>query len=186
MQLEFNFDSWQWVASQCLGLVSVFLIFWAFQSKAKSKTLFIQTIAISLGVVANAFLGNYVIAGLLSVQIVRNIAFLFLDKYDNKVPKWLSYFTLVFFLAAVVIVVVFTRQWWWDWILMVLSMLTVYGRWAKGIHKMRITALLFNSASIPNSIRFNNFMGLVMDIVIILSIIWFYIKRYRRRKNENN
>jgi len=181
MWIEINVDLWRWILSQVIGLVSIVLIFIAFQAKTKSKVLLLQTLAISLGVVGTALLENFVVMGLLAVTIVRNMVFIWLDKNEEKVSKFVSYAALVFFMVAMVIVVVVTRSWWYDWMLLVVSLISVYGKWAKGIHRIRITSLIFSVAIIPNQIAFANLMGLVIDAIIISSIFMFYVKYFKKK-----
>jgi len=176
MWFEINVDLWQWILSQALGLVGVVLLFITFQAKTKSRMLFLQAIAVLIGAVSTALLENYVLTGLLVFAAVRNFIFLGLDKYEKRVSKLFSYFTLAILLASVVLIVIFTRTWWYDWVIMVFALLTTQAKWMKGEHLIRITSLMYSIIVIVNHIAFMNLMGLVIDVVIIISIVLFYIK----------
>jgi len=186
--LDFDVALWRWIFSQVLGVISIVLMFIAFQTKTKKLILFLFTIGIACGVVATAMLGNWVLMGLLALSLVRNIVFLIMDKHQEKISRPLSISVLFIFLIAKIIFVSFTFEWWLDWLLLAVSLFSTYGKWQKGTHLIRISSITFSALAIVNHVFFSNLTGIAIDIVIITSIIIFYVRFFikHKRSKENN
>jgi len=177
------------IFSQAIGLIILGIVVYAFQTKDKSKTLWLLTGATVLGVVANILLLNWSIIIILAINIFRFPSFAILEKHEDK--KELRVVVLVFFLvvtaAAMAIVTVVADLHWFNWILMVGTLLSIYGQWAKGVHLIRITNIVVSTLLIINAVMFMNIMGMLIETFVIISIIVFYVRFFKgKEKGEQN
>jgi len=183
MWFDIIVELWQWILSQVIGVFSLVMMFISFQAKTKSRVLTIMCIGVTSGIIGLSLLENWVMVGLLSVTLVRNLTFIYLDKKDSEIPKDFSVFVLVLFMLLATYTVFWTNRWWFDWLLLGATLFSTYGKWAKGIHLIRISSVTFSALAIVNAVEFHNLMGILIDIVIICSIGFFYIKFFRNKKS---
>ena len=169
-----------WIITQIFSLIGLVLMTYAFQVKSKRKTLIIISISCMLGVISSALLGNWALASILAVTVIRNTTFAWID--GKQIKKSTSVTILVFFLIATVLSVIFIVQWWLDWLLLVAALFSTYGKWAKGIHLIRVTSLIYSALAIIIHIYFTNFMAVLIDVFIIVSIVVFYIRYFRQQQ----
>ena len=175
---------WRWIASQILGLVALCTVFISFQQKTKVRTLLFSSIGQLLGIIAMSLLLNWVLAGIFAISLIRNLTFILLDKKAKRISDTVSISVLCFFLICTTLIVFFTREWWFDWLLLVASLFSTYGKWAKGIHLIRISAVCFAMLSIVNHIIFSNLMAILIEATLLTSIAVFYV-RYFTNKNKS-
>ncbi|MCL2570157.1 MAG: YgjV family protein [Firmicutes bacterium] len=182
----FNFDVplWQWIVSQILASIALISIIYAFQSKTKARTMFFVAVFNFLMTFSVMLLSNWVLVGIYSVAVFRDLVFLWREK---KYPKntALSYVTLVVFLGASSIIGFFTWDWWFDTFIIVLGLFVIFGSWAKGVHLIRISRFVFCIITIINHIIFLNIIGVGIEVFVIVSITVFYI-RFIKKKAKNN
>ena len=189
LQEFFTFDVslGRWIASQIVGLISLIIVFIAFQSKTKKKTLFFMCIGSACGVIGFALLGNYVMAGIFISVLARNLVFLWLEiryiKTGKELKKSLSLPLLVIFIAMTVVGMWIPFDgWWFDWLLLAASILSLIGKWMKGPHWIKLSVVPWAMFGMYNSFVFRNLMGILIELVVLTSIAMFYVKWLRSKK----
>jgi len=179
---DFNIDLWQWILSQFFALVAMSFMFYSLLTKNKVRTL-LATVASNLSMtVATGLLLNWVLMSVLIVASFRDMSYLLLKKRKLPLRHPISIATLVLFLALNSTAIVLTRgEWWFNWVLFFTSNFIVFGYWLRSIHWLRISRLIACFAIIVNHLRFDNFIGIVMDTSAIISIAIFYWIYFRRK-----
>ncbi|MCL2570286.1 MAG: YgjV family protein [Firmicutes bacterium] len=180
---EFDVPLWQWILSQVIAVINLGLVFFAFQVKNKTRTLLIFAFVLFLGVWMNVLLENYVPAGMLGVSALRNVAYAWLER-RREVWKKASVVILFAFilLSAGSLYFTFTGHW-FDFVIGGGIILVTYTSWARGIHRIRFGQIIMSCIWIVNSVMFQNYIQIITDIIIIGSIILFYV-RYLRAKEK--
>jgi len=170
-----------WILSQVFTLFALISIVIALTAKKKSKTLLFTIIFNAFSTVGSIFLQNWILAGIVGVATFRDIVFLLRETYapDNKL---LSLFTLILFLAISFTVSWLTNNWWFDFLLMAAALFIIYGSWAKGVHLIRISRIVFCVLAIVNRAMRFDVIGIVIEVVCIVAIIYFYIKYFKIQK----
>jgi len=180
---------WMFILSQIFGAINIFIAFIKFQYKDKAKTLKLSAVGNVFKSLNYVFLLNWSLAGLKVVSIFKNLFFAKTSK--GEVKRWKSILGFVIF-SLISVGVVFWAWWfsrlWIEWVLLSVVLFANFGKWAKGIHIMRISQLAYRLAMIVNSIFFFlNPTNLIKAIAVITSIIIFYIrfaKDKRKKKDE--
>ncbi|MCL2851103.1 MAG: YgjV family protein [Firmicutes bacterium] len=180
---------WMFIISQFFGLINIIIAFIKFQYKEKAKTLRLSAVGNVFKALNYAFLLNWSLAGLKVISIFKNLFFAKTSK--GEVKQWRSILGFVLF-SLVSVGTVFLAWWfsrlWYEWVILAVVLFANFGKWAKGIHIMRSSQLLYRFAMIINSIFFFfNPTNLLKAVAVITSIIIFYIRLLvgkRRKKNE--
>jgi len=183
---------WMFIVSQIFGLINIAIAFYKFQIKDKSKTLQWSAAGNVFKIFNYAFLLNWSLAGLKVVSIFKNLAFAKLNKPDSKVRFVYSFAIFLFFSfisAAVVVVTWWFSRLWFEWVILAVVLFANFGKWVKGIHWIRISAVFYRIAMIFNSIFFFlNITNLIKAVVVLFSISIFYIrllgKKIRGKRNS--
>jgi len=182
---------WMFVVSQVFGVINIGISFYKFQIKDKEKTLRWSAVSNVFKALSYGFLFNWSLAGLKVVSIVKNLVFSKTSKEGSKIKLWQSICLFVFF-TLISASVVFVTWWysglWFEWVILFAVVLANFGKWMKGMHVLRITAVIYRVIMIINSIFFFlNPTNLIKAIAVIISIIIFYIRMIvekRRKKTE--
>ena len=172
-----------YIISQIFGVVALACFFVAMQVKNKSKLLVIMAIGSFFGAVMYLFLEMYFLASLWFIGVFRSLAFAWVDKNREKLPKYVSVGVLVFFVAALVTATAFTWESWISWAILGFSLITVVLKWVEGyMHLMRggivVKAVL---SIIVNAFKLN-VTGIIIEVNYIISISVFYIRLYREKR----
>ena len=181
-----DFLSPLWIASQTIGLLSVFATVWFLQIKDKSKMMFVSGTATSLTAVSAALLSNWVIVGLISVTAVRNFSFSFIEhrkKRGREIHRSIPFVLMCVFMIASVVSVSFTWNWWLDWVLLVFALVIIFGNWARGTHLIRLGIASYAAVTIVNYVIFYDYVGIVRASLAIGSVTLFYARQIRARKS---
>ena len=124
---------------------------------------------------------DWVMFGIHSLAVARDIVFIWKDRYypDNRA---ISISVIILFMTASVIVGIVTYVWWFQVFLICASMFVDYGSWAKGVHMIRISRFVFSALAIVNFLTFRfNPTGVVISVFAITSVIIFYLRYFRNR-----
>jgi len=171
---------WMFVVSQIFGVINIGISFYKFQIKNKEKTLRLSAVSNVFKALSYGFLLNWSLAGLKVVSIVKNLVFSKTSKPDSKIKLWQSICLFVFFTlisASVVFVTWWYSRLWFEWVILFAVVLANFGKWMKGMHILRITAVFYRAVMIINSIFFFlNPTNLIKAVAVIISIIVFYIR----------
>jgi len=176
---------WQWIVSQALGFLIVFTLFYGFQQKKKTKLLWAFTVTNILGFFAMMLLENYGLAATSAVNIAKNLTFIWKNTRKQETPVFWSYFILIFFLAAMIVSVSLFWVVWTDWPILFFSSVSTFGSWwksKKAIHIMKGAAVGFQTFFIINAVIFFNIIGIINGIIVLGSILLFYIKFFKTKK----
>jgi len=65
---------------------------------------------------------------------------------------------------------------------MAAALFIIYGSWAKGVHLIRISRIVFCVLAIVNRAMRFDVIGIVIEVVCIVAIIYFYIKYFKIQK----
>lgn len=171
-----------WIPSQVLAAVSLFFIVWAFS--VKDRFLVLQGISFAFYIGALLLLGNWIVAGILTLALIRNISLIFLKS------KWWRFGSMIFFSIATVVfailVAIFTGYWWIDWFLMVWGVFFVIAVWHGGIHPIRVVGFTYAPFIILNHVEYQNFVGIILEVITFVAIVVFYIRLFAKAKAAEN
>lgn len=178
---------WMFLISQICGAINILIAIIRYQYKDKAKTLRLAAVGNVFKALNYAFLLNWSLAGLKVVSIAKNL--IFAKTSTGKVKFWKSVAIFVFFClisAGVVFVTWWFNRVWFEWVILAAVLVANFGKWKKGMHVLRGTAVFYRSVMIINSIFFFfNPTNLIKAVGIIISIIVFYIRWFaKRRKTE--
>ncbi|MCL2587213.1 MAG: YgjV family protein [Firmicutes bacterium] len=182
---------WMFIISQIFGAINIIIALIRYQYKDKAKTLRLAAVGNVFKALNYAFLLNWSLAGLKVVSIAKNLIFAKTSAPDSKIKFWQSFSIFIFF-CLISVAVVFVTWWfnrlWYEWVILAVVLFANFGKWVKGIHWLRISALFYRTAMIFNSIFFFlNPTNLIKAIVVICSITIFYIRLLAGKiKSKNN
>ena len=173
-----------WIISQIFGLACLIFVVIGFNIKRKSKTMLFLSFANLSLVIALSLLGNWVVVSIMSVAFVRNFAFYFIEKRNeagNPVGNKVTFTLTLLAMVAVTVLTLLLWDWWLDLLLLASTLFINLAKWMKGIHLFRIACFIYDSLVIVNFVIFFNIIGIVTQIIILSSIILFYIRFFRNR-----
>ena len=177
---------WMFIISQFFGLINIAIAFYRYQIKDKAKTLRLAAFGNVFKALNYAFLLNWSLAGLKVVSIGKNLMFAKTSSPDSKIKLWQSISIFVFFClisAAVVFATWWFNRLWFEWVVLGAVLFANFGKWKKGMHILRISAVFYRSVMIVNSIFFFlNPTNLIKAVAIIVSITIFYIRFFREKR----
>ena len=177
---------WMFLVSQLFGLINAGIAVYRYQVKDKSKTLRMAAVGNIFKIFNYAFILNWSLAGLKVVSIAKNLMFSKTSKGNMKF--WKSF--LIFLLFSLIsVAIVFWAWWfsrlWFEWVILAVVLFANFGKWAKGIHLLRISSVVYRLAMIVNSIFFHlNLTNLIKAVFVIATIIVFYIRLMLERKDK--
>ena len=178
-----------WIISQVFAFFAlVTIVYTMIFSKTKIKTLIFVICYNVLMLLSTVMLANWLLVGIYSVAVVRDLVFIWREKkYPSN--KNLAIATLFTFLIISVTVSCFTISWNLSALflalavtLQLLSLFVIYGAWAKGVHKIRISRFVFGILAILNHIVFRNYVAILIYLFSTASIIVFYIRYFRKKR----
>ena len=171
---EIRVPMWMWILSQVIGVISIILWFIIYQQKDKARQLGLSSIANLLGVVTTFLVGNYVKAGTNAVNCAKNAIFSLTNK-NNVTNKKILFLLVCLFSIINVVVVVSIWTIWLDWVLLGMALILNYGKAFGDIHWVKIPNMIWNILGLVYAMMFMSITGMILHIVIISSIIIFYI-----------
>jgi len=176
---------WMFIVSQVFGAINIIIALIRYQYKDKAKTLRLAAVGNVFKSLNYAFLMNWSLAGLKVVSIAKNLIFAKTSAPDSKIKFWHSFAIFLFF-CLISTATVFVAWWfnrvWFEWVILGAVLLANFGKWAKGIHLIRGTAVVYRIVMIFNSIFFFlNPTNLIKAVVVIFSITVFYIRLLREK-----
>ena len=177
------------IASQIFVGLAIICILISFQQKNKALLLVWLFLSHIFQAVAFSFLGAWVGAALFFLSAARSITFACLDKYENKIARWISILVLFAFLAAAIVATIFTWVMWYDFVVMAAVLAFTYGCWAKGEHRVRIITVIYASILIGYEILVGNWAGIALRSIYILAVFIYYLRKLynsKKPKIENN
>jgi len=179
---------WMFILSQVFGAINIIIAFVKFQYKEKAKTLKLSAIGNVFKSLNYAFLLNWSLAGLKVVSIFKNLFFAKTSKGEVKLWKSILGFVIFSLISTAVVFVAwwFSRHW-FEWVILAVVVFANFGKWAKGIHIMRLSQLVYRLAMIVNSIFiFLNPTNLIKAVAVITSIMIFYIRLLVEKRRKRN
>ena len=175
---------WMFILSQIFGLVNIIIAVIKYQFKDKAKTLRLSAVGNIFRSLNYAFLLNWSLAGLKVVSIFKNLFFAKTSKGDVSRAASITGFIIFTAVSASVVFVSwwFTRLW-FEWVILAAVVFANYGKWAKGVHILRVSKMAYYSVLLVNSfVFFLNPTSIIKAIAVMTSIIIFYIRILRKPK----
>jgi len=176
------------ILSQLFGFINIAISFYKFQIKDKAKTLRLSAVGNVFKSLNYAFLLNWSLAGLKIVSIAKNLMFAKTSAENSKIKLWQSICVFIFFTVisvAVIFVTWYFTRLWFEWIILSAVVFANFGKWKKGIHILRISAVFYRIVMIINSIFFFlNPTNLIKAIAVLISVALFYIRFFAERKMQ--
>ena len=180
--------TWQWILSQSIMLlIALPALIIGFQLKKKTRTMICFAIAAGSASIAFVFLGNYVMAAFLCLSVLRNVCFLWIEYRGAKVSKATCIFLLCLFICIATVSIIFTYEWWVDGALYVIAVSKVFAYWVKGTrgsHLIRLAQLPGTAFGIAKHLTFVDIMGIVIEVIMLVSIGVFYIRLYQSKRKS--
>ena len=177
-----------WIPSQVFALAALFFIVWAFQSK--TRFLVLQTLHFALMVVSLLLLQNWVVAGILAIAIVRNLAFNYYARQPHRDWRTAKITSMIVFMMAtislVATVAIVDGHWWMDWVMLGFGLAFIVAIWMGGIHPIRIVSFVYAPFIIYNYVHYQNFVGIIIDVFAAIAIIVFYARLLAKAKAREN
>jgi hypothetical protein len=171
-------------------LVALVIAMWAMQVKNKTRTMLLIAVACVFNSVSVGLLLNWVVFSFLAITAVRMFIFAFLENKKSsggEIGRGLYPSLMLFFVVATFVVNAFTFEWWFDWVMCTLSAGAIVGSYLKGIHKMRLTIMAYDTLVIVNHVVFFNVVGIIMQVLLVGSAVVFYVRWFanKRKVAEN-
>lgn len=186
--MSIDVELWQWIVSQVFAIITLICVALGFQFKSKSSTLLVSGLAAIFLALSVAFLENWILVGLMAISAVRSFTFAWVDSRKTPISAAMHFFLMLSFMVLTVILTVITMiyfEWWWfDFFLLTASLFIIFGQWAKGIHFLRIALVVYSVFAIINHAVFLNVTAILVESVIIVSIVIFYIRFYFGKKDD--
>ena len=185
---DLHVELWQWIVSQVLGVFIVLCLIIGFQTKAKQRLLLTFAIANVIGFFSMLLLENYGLAAMSVVNVGKNVAFMWTNKRESAgrpINKVLSYVLLVFFWVAGIVSVSIWWVVWTDWPGLGFQIITTWASWHGArwtTHVMKLSSLGFQVVFIINAFMFFNWIGIVSGLIVLGSILLYYIKFFAQKK----
>ena len=179
--------TWLWWLSQGFGLIGIVLIFIALQQKLKSRQLFLQSLAILFAVISNSMILNMILVATLSINMVKNFVFAVLDVKKDKARKWEKHFYFVLFsilsvVATFIVWLFFSDTWSWFNVALPIGAVAVnYTKAYKNVHWIKWGIFGNSIIAIVNALMFANVMGVVASLIMMVSVIVFYVRSPRKK-----
>ncbi|MCL2770965.1 MAG: hypothetical protein FWD89_01490 [Firmicutes bacterium] len=174
---------WMFLISQFFGLINAGIAVYRYQTKNKEKTLKMAAIGNIFKVFNYVFIFNWSLAGLKVISIFKNL--FFAETSKGKMKLWQSLLILIIF-SLISAAVVFWSWWytrlWFEWVILGVTILSNFGKWAKGIHIHRVTSVIYRVAMIINSVYYYlNLTNLIKAVFVIATIIVFYVRLLKEK-----
>jgi len=181
-----------WIVSQIFAFLALIVIVYAMVfSKTKTKTLVLIICYNALMFVSTALLSNWLLSGVYSVAIFRDLVFIWREK-KHPSNKNLAVATLLFFWVISATVACFTINWGLPSlqlalaiVIQCLSFFVIFGAWAKGVHLIRISRFTFDVFAIINYIIFQNYIAILINLFAMASIIVFYVRYFGKKRAQD-
>ena len=169
--------------AQILGIVVIAIFAVAPHLKKKPEMMLCIVIGNILTVVEFALLGAATEAAVISIALVRSLAFFFYSKREKRAPVWL----LVLFMAAQAGAVFVT---WNDWfcLLMLFDVGQTYGQWQTDLKILRISIIVTSVPIGIYNLLVHGYTGAVNSLIQLLSAgaaLWHRHYRKPRRRPQN-
>ena len=177
------------VISQVAGFLQILVIIWAFQVKDKKKTLLLYALANILAIITNAFLLNFIIVAVKCVSLFKNSTFAWLQNNREKLTKVVDV-CILFLFWVLAFGAVWISRWltgerhWFDWMIFGVLLFTYWSEWSRGIHRIRISSLVYYVVIIINAMMFFN-VAMIIEAIIISGSIFVFYYRYLKRPQDN-
>ena len=181
---------WMFILSQFFGAINIIIALIRYQYKSKAKTLRLAAVGNVFKALNYAFLLNWSLAGLKIVSIAKNLIFAKTSAHDSRIHFWKS-FSIFMIFCLISAAVVFATWWfnnlWYEWVILGVVLFANFGKWVKGIHWLRASAIVYRTAMIVNSVLFFfNPTNLIKAIVVIVSISIFYIRLLKEKLRKKH
>ena len=186
---EINEPLYLWVPSQVFGVVALFFMCWAFLSRDKSRVLTLKAVAFGFIVLSLGFLQNWVLMGIITFALVRNILFIRFEREPERFSTVALVTIIILSLMNITVVVVVAMtigHWWLDWVLLAFSLAFNLAVWAQGTTILRIVGLSYVPIIVYNHVVHQNFVGIILEIIIGLSIIVYFARSFAKAKAREN
>jgi len=172
---------WQFVLSQVFGFFALCGYFVSMQQKSNDKLILWNAFGGVFYLGMALALEAWIVASVVAVGLVRLITFYYFEKSGGRVPLYIRLSLLVVFLAATVIGVVFTWSDWWDWIMMVSFLVIIFAQFFGWTHVTRLGHVVAHGVLLAIALSFMNIAGMIIDAMVLLSIIIFYVRFFCNR-----
>ena len=174
------------IIAQVFGLAGLVVVFMAFQAKDKTRLLVLDGIANILMAICYLAMGSFVLAVVNVIAAVRDIVFVWLGKRrrDKSISLASEIAILVGFWIVFAVAIILTWDTWIDFVILGLVIVYVFSLWNNGTHLVRILCLLLSVVFTYVNIMAWNAMGIVVEVVYLVSIVVFYIRLAQRNKNR--
>jgi len=186
MPFDLRVPPWMWILSQVVGAVSLIWWFLIYQQKDKEKTLWMSSVGKLFGIVSNALLLNFVMAGLLAVRVPRDMTFAYLERRNKKgspVSKWLSLLLfLLFCVLSVVITVITWERFWFNWILLAGALFVNFGKWKKGRRIFWTSVIIWSILTFINALIFINITTMITCSIVLISLTITIIRTVKEKR----
>ncbi|MCL2228256.1 MAG: YgjV family protein [Firmicutes bacterium] len=180
---QIHVPMWVWGISQAVGFVGMVIIFIALQQKSKTRQLYLQSLALVFAVIANSLILNMILVANLSVNVIKNFTYAVLDSRKDKIKNWTKHFffalfTVLSFTVTFLVWLFFRDTWTWLNLIILVSVVVMnYAKVYKSVHWVKWGMFANGWLLLINAFMFANIMGGISSLIIIVSVIVFYIKR---------
>jgi len=172
-----------WIVSQVIGVFSIVLWIIIYQQKNKARQLGLSAIGNTISVVSSIFLFNFVKVGAAGVSAVKNATFAYSEKTNKFSPETLLSLVILFSWVSL-IVMFYTWLVWIDWLILATIFVFNYGKAFGNIHWVKVPGLVYNGLFLVNSMMFMSITGIISHTLIMISIIVYYIRRYKEKRKR--
>ena len=179
----FDFDLWQILLSQILGVIALVIYFITNQHKSKKRYLLLMALGGVFNILMLVTLQMWLLSLFGIISLVRNISFYFKESYKDRIPPIVNILILLIFFSAAVITTIFTVEIWFEWVAMSFFLIHIFGLWYKGVHLAKLSDMVYCICLAVLNILILNVMGIVIAANTIISIVIFYMILLVKKQN---
>jgi len=179
-----NVELHWFIIAQVLGVFSIICYFISFQQKEKRKLLAWLCFGSVFNIMMMFFMSLWLLGLLRVIALLRNLVFILLDKYRDKIALTVSIIILLIFLALASIVTVFTFTWWFEFVVLGIFLIHIFALWKKGIHFAKISGAVYSATLVVLNVMALNYMGVAIELNFIIAAAVFYVMLCRKGKGE--
>jgi len=127
------------------------------------------------------FLQQWTIAIIIGIALLRNIAFFYLKKNNDRVRISTSIVIMLIFAFVPFVIGLFTWAEWYDLAIVFMTPIFVWGLWQHNTHIFRTIAFVNCMLFLTANIIMINYMGIAIELSFLASLIVFYFRFYKRK-----
>ena len=177
-----------YVLSQVFVIINAILSMVTYQLKTRKSILIVSFMALIANGVVYTLLSAWSGLAMVFVAMTRNIIFMIDEKKNGKRDKITKKDIIILLVLYTISIVsaIYTYEGILSMMSVVATMLYTYSVWQKKTKTYKILGIIMEIIWIIYNIYIFSIMGIVLDVLLLLSAIIGLIREYKMKKEDNN